>query len=56
MNQNLSKLTRVTRLIQGHETNLFKSNFEWSTALAAPVIEEGRGRVAGTSILYLKCY
>nr|XP_043638185.1 villin-2-like [Erigeron canadensis] len=47
LKENIPKSTRVTRLIQGHETSSFKSNFvTWSSASAAPPFEEGRGRVA----------
>ncbi|KAI3806555.1 hypothetical protein L1987_22463 [Smallanthus sonchifolius] len=47
VNHNLPKLTFVTRVIQGHETNSFKSNFgSWPSASAAPPFEEGRGKVA----------
>ncbi|XP_071737562.1 villin-2-like isoform X2 [Rutidosis leptorrhynchoides] len=47
LEQKLPKSTRVTRLIQGHETNSFKSNFvSWTSTSATPAIEEGRGRVA----------
>ncbi|XP_076943018.1 villin-2-like [Bidens hawaiensis] len=47
VNHNVSKLTTVTRVIQGHETNLFKSNFgSWTSASSAPPFEEGRGKVA----------
>ncbi|PWA99200.1 villin headpiece, Villin/Gelsolin, ADF-H/Gelsolin-like domain protein [Artemisia annua] len=45
--ENVPKLTRVTRISQGHETNSFKSNFaSWPSASAAPAFEEGRGKVA----------
>lgn len=48
MTENVPKLTRVTRISQGHETNSFKSNFaSWSSASAPPAFEEGRGKVAG---------
>ncbi|KAK9065757.1 hypothetical protein SSX86_015158 [Deinandra increscens subsp. villosa] len=47
VNQNLPKLTLVTRIIQGHETNSFKSKFgSWTSASAAAPFEEGRGKVA----------
>ncbi|XP_047941844.1 villin-3-like [Salvia hispanica] len=45
--QNRPKSTHLTRLIQGHETHSFKSNFDsWPSGSAAPVAEEGRGKVA----------
>ncbi|KAJ4978165.1 hypothetical protein NE237_008945 [Protea cynaroides] len=45
--QNRPKSTRITRLIQGHETHSFKSNFEsWPMGAAASGGEEGRGKVA----------
>ncbi|KAJ6316641.1 hypothetical protein OIU78_019844 [Salix suchowensis] len=45
--QNRPKATRLTRLIQGHETHSFKSNFDsWPAGSAAPGTEEGRGKVA----------
>ncbi|GJZ14254.1 ADF-H/gelsolin-like domain protein, partial [Tanacetum coccineum] len=45
--ENVPKLTCVTRISQGHETNPFKSNFvSWPSASAAPAFEEGRGKVA----------
>ncbi|KAK8546213.1 hypothetical protein V6N12_027008 [Hibiscus sabdariffa] len=44
---NRPKATRITRLIQGYETNSFKSNFDsWPTASTAPGGEDGRGKVA----------
>lgn len=46
--QNRPKSTHITRLIQGYETLSFKSNFDsWPSGSAAPVAEEGRGKVAG---------
>ncbi|KAK4580597.1 hypothetical protein RGQ29_024294 [Quercus rubra] len=45
--QNRPKATRITRLIQGHETRSFKSNFDsWPSGSATPGNEEGRGKVA----------
>ncbi|KAG4211595.1 hypothetical protein ERO13_A02G107500v2 [Gossypium hirsutum] len=45
--QNRPKTTRITRVIQGYETNSFKSNFDsWPAGSAAPGAEEGRGKVA----------
>ncbi|XP_057783919.1 villin-3 [Salvia miltiorrhiza] len=45
--QNRPKSTHITRLIQGYETHSFKSNFDsWPLGSAAPVTEEGRGKVA----------
>ncbi|MBA0552286.1 hypothetical protein Golob_023112, partial [Gossypium lobatum] len=45
--QNRPKTTRITRVIQGYETNSFKSNFDsWPVGSAAPGAEEGRGKVA----------
>ncbi|XP_047959712.1 villin-3 isoform X1 [Salvia hispanica] len=45
--QNRPKSTHITRLIQGYETHSFKSNFDsWPSGSAAPVAEEGRGKVA----------
>ncbi|XP_022742884.1 villin-2-like isoform X2 [Durio zibethinus] len=45
--QNRPKTTRMTRVIQGYETNSFKSNFDsWPAGSAAPGGEEGRGKVA----------
>ncbi|KAL8225359.1 hypothetical protein R6Q57_017916 [Mikania cordata] len=47
VNHHLPKLTFVTRVIQGHETKSFKSNFgSWSSTSAAPPFEQGRGKVA----------
>lgn len=47
--QNRPKSTRITRLIQGHETRSFKSNFDsWPSGSATPGNEEGRGKVAGS--------
>ncbi|XP_021281509.1 villin-3 isoform X1 [Herrania umbratica] len=44
---NRPKTTRITRVIQGYETNSFKSNFDsWPAGSAAPGGEEGRGKVA----------
>ncbi|EOY09225.1 Villin 2 isoform 3 [Theobroma cacao] len=44
---NRPKATRMTRVIQGYETNSFKSNFDsWPAGSAAPGGEEGRGKVA----------
>ncbi|XVF56156.1 hypothetical protein PTKIN_Ptkin06aG0094500 [Pterospermum kingtungense] len=45
--ENRPKTTRITRLIQGYETNSFKSNFDsWPAGSTAPGGEEGRGKVA----------
>ncbi|KAL3625542.1 Villin-3 [Castilleja foliolosa] len=45
--QNRPKSTHITRLIQGHETHAFKSNFDsWPLGSASTVVEEGRGKVA----------
>ncbi|KAI4363989.1 hypothetical protein MLD38_020136 [Melastoma candidum] len=45
--QNRPKSTRVTRVIQGYETQRFKSNFDsWPSGSASPAPEEGRGKVA----------
>ncbi|KAB2037541.1 hypothetical protein ES319_D03G082600v1 [Gossypium barbadense] len=45
--QNRPKTTRITCVIQGYETNSFKSNFDsWPAGSAAPGAEEGRGKVA----------
>ncbi|XVF75782.1 hypothetical protein PTKIN_Ptkin13bG0214500 [Pterospermum kingtungense] len=45
--QNRPKSTRITRVIQGYETNSFKSNFDsWPAGSAASGAEEGRGKVA----------
>ncbi|KAL8493979.1 hypothetical protein ACS0TY_024960 [Phlomoides rotata] len=45
--QNRPKSTHITRLIQGYETHSFKANFDsWPSGSAAPVAEEGRGKVA----------
>ncbi|KAI4319610.1 hypothetical protein MLD38_033190 [Melastoma candidum] len=45
--QNRPNSTRVTRVIQGYETQGFKSNFDsWPSGSAAPAPEEGRGKVA----------
>ncbi|XP_022766662.1 villin-2-like isoform X1 [Durio zibethinus] len=45
--QSRPKTTRITRLIQGYETNSFKSNFDsWPAGSTAPGGEEGRGKVA----------
>ncbi|XWS59111.1 hypothetical protein CRYUN_Cryun08bG0094200 [Craigia yunnanensis] len=42
-----AKTTRITRVIQGYETNSFKSNFDsWPAGSTAPGGEEGRGKVA----------
>ncbi|KAK4755401.1 hypothetical protein SAY87_009158 [Trapa incisa] len=44
--QNRSKAIRITRIIQGYESNAFKSKFDsWPLGSAAPA-EEGRGKVA----------
>lgn len=46
-NQNRPKSTRITRVIQGYETQSFKSNFEsWPTGAAVSGGDEGRGKVA----------
>ncbi|XP_073132087.1 villin-3-like [Henckelia pumila] len=45
--QNRPKATHIYRLIQGHETLAFKSNFDsWPLGSAPSVAEEGRGKVA----------
>ncbi|XP_073043122.1 villin-3-like [Primulina eburnea] len=45
--QNRPKATQIYRLIQGHETHAFKSNFDsWPLGSAPSVAEEGRGIVA----------
>ncbi|XP_039057166.1 villin-2-like isoform X1 [Hibiscus syriacus] len=45
--QNRPKATRITRVIQGYETNSFKSHFDsWPAGSTAPGAEEGRGKVA----------
>ncbi|KAL7225278.1 hypothetical protein ACSBR1_020625 [Camellia fascicularis] len=45
--QNRPKSTRITRIIQGYETNSFKSNFDsWPSGSAPSTGEEGRGKVA----------
>ncbi|XWS66337.1 hypothetical protein CRYUN_Cryun05aG0191000 [Craigia yunnanensis] len=45
--QNRPKTTRITRVIQGYETNSFKSNFDsWPAGSTATGGEEGRGKVA----------
>ncbi|XP_075517790.1 villin-3-like [Primulina tabacum] len=45
--QNRPKATHIYRLIQGHETHAFKSNFDsWPLGSAPSVAEEGRGKVA----------
>ncbi|WOH06479.1 hypothetical protein DCAR_0625907 [Daucus carota subsp. sativus] len=45
--QNRPKSTHVTRLIQGYETNTFKSKFDsWPSGSAPSAPEEGRGKVA----------
>ncbi|KAI3678039.1 hypothetical protein L6452_37318 [Arctium lappa] len=44
--QDLPKSTCLTRLIQGHETNSFRSNFGSWPRSAAPPLEENRGKVA----------
>ncbi|XVE75601.1 hypothetical protein DITRI_Ditri12bG0106500 [Diplodiscus trichospermus] len=45
--QNRPRTTRITRVIQGYETNSFKSNFDsWPAGSTAPGAEEGRGKVA----------
>ncbi|XP_077249392.1 villin-3-like [Tasmannia lanceolata] len=46
-NQNRPKSTRITRVIQGFETHLFKSIFEsWPMGTGASGPEDGRGKVA----------
>lgn len=48
--QNRPKSTRVTRVIQGYETQAFKSKFDsWPAGSTAPGAEEGRGKVAGVT-------
>ncbi|KAL8125476.1 villin-3-like isoform X1 [Apium graveolens] len=45
--QNRPKSTYVARLIQGHETNVFKAKFDsWASSSAPSAPEEGRGKVA----------
>ncbi|KAL8095389.1 hypothetical protein AgCh_036745 [Apium graveolens] len=45
--QNRPKSTHVIRLIQGYETNTFKSKFDsWPSGSAPSAPEEGRGKVA----------
>ncbi|KAL5995249.1 Caps the barbed end of actin filaments and is able to sever them in a calcium-dependent manner [Asimina triloba] len=45
--ENRSKFTRITRVIQGHETRAFKSNFEsWPMGSASGAEDGGRGKVA----------
>ncbi|KAB2046319.1 hypothetical protein ES319_D01G224900v1 [Gossypium barbadense] len=45
--QQRPKATRITRVIQGYETNSFKANFDsWPAGSTAPGGEEGRGKVA----------
>ncbi|XWS43130.1 hypothetical protein CRYUN_Cryun16bG0075900 [Craigia yunnanensis] len=45
--ENRPKTTRITRVIQGYETNSFKSNFDsWPAGSTVPGGEEGRGKVA----------
>ncbi|KAF5938277.1 hypothetical protein HYC85_025783 [Camellia sinensis] len=45
--QSRPKSTRITRIIQGYETNSFKSNFDsWPSGSAPSTGEEGRGKVA----------
>jgi hypothetical protein len=49
--ENRPKAMRVTKVIQGHETNSFKSKFgSWPSGTNALTStgEEGRGIVAGT--------
>ncbi|KAL4326174.1 hypothetical protein GQ457_11G008710 [Hibiscus cannabinus] len=44
---NRPRATRLTRLIQGYETNTFKSHFEsWPTLSTAPGADDGKGKVA----------
>ncbi|KAE8684878.1 Villin-3 [Hibiscus syriacus] len=44
---NRPKATRITRLIQGYETNSFKSHFEsWPAPSTAPSGEDGKGKVS----------
>ncbi|KAK7278925.1 hypothetical protein RJT34_23964 [Clitoria ternatea] len=44
---NRPKSTRLTRIVQGHETHSFKSNFDsWPSGSASVGAEEGRGKVA----------
>ncbi|GMJ11988.1 villin 2 [Hibiscus trionum] len=44
---NRPKATRLTRLIQGYETNSFKSHFEsWPSLSTAPGADDGKGKVA----------
>jgi len=55
INQKCPKTTRVTQVIQGYESHAFKSKFEsWPVGNAAgsPGVEEGRGKVSGTSSNY----
>ncbi|PPR82507.1 hypothetical protein GOBAR_AA38211 [Gossypium barbadense] len=45
--QQRPRATRITRVIQGYETNSFKANFDsWPAGSTAPGGEEGRGKVA----------
>ncbi|GMI65726.1 villin 2 [Hibiscus trionum] len=46
--ENRAQTARITRVIQGYETNSFKSNFDsWPVgSTTAPGVEEGRGKVA----------
>ncbi|KAJ6809051.1 villin-2 [Iris pallida] len=49
INENRPKTTRITQLIQGYETQYFRSNFEsWpvGTGTGTSGVEEGRGKVA----------
>lgn len=50
-NENRPKATKISQIIQGYETQSFKSNFEsWplGTGTGNSGGEEGRGKVAGT--------
>ncbi|XP_038992696.1 villin-3-like [Hibiscus syriacus] len=45
--ENRAQTARMTRVIQGYETNSFKCNFDsWPVGSTAPSVEEGRGKVA----------
>ncbi|KAE8664089.1 Villin-2 [Hibiscus syriacus] len=45
--ENRVQTARITRVIQGYESNSFKSNFDsWPVGSKPPSVEEGRGKVA----------
>ncbi|XP_074582400.1 villin-2-like isoform X2 [Curcuma longa] len=47
VNENRPKTARITQVVQGHETHLFKSNFEsWPAGTGTSSSEDGRGKVA----------